>query len=78
MPSKCYSHSESLVFTVASVGETLGGIPIAYINRTHTAGTSDAKTTDGTDVTAANSSTVVFGATATGAGTLIDAAWVKK
>ncbi len=40
--------SESLVFTVASVGETLGGIPIAYINRTHTAGTSDAKTTDGT------------------------------
>ena len=40
--------SEALVFTVASVGETLGGIPIDYINRTHTAGTSDAKTTDGT------------------------------
>ena len=40
--------SEVLRFTVASVGDTLGGIPIAYINRTHTAGTSDAKTTDGT------------------------------
>ena len=40
-------NSEALVFTVAEVGETLGGIPVAYINRTHTAGTGTAKATDG-------------------------------
>ena len=39
--------SVAIDLTVQSVGDTLGGIPIAYINRTHTAGTSDAKTTDG-------------------------------
>lgn len=40
-------NSEALVFTVAEVGETLGGIPVAYINRTHTAGIGTAKATDG-------------------------------
>ena len=40
--------SKTFTFDIAEVGETLGGIPVAYINRTHTAGTSDAKTTDGT------------------------------
>jgi len=32
--------SETLVFTVAAVKDTLGGIPIEYINTTHSAGTS--------------------------------------
>ena len=41
-------NSKNFVFDVAEVGDTLGGIPVAYINRTHTAGTSDAKTTNGT------------------------------
>ncbi len=40
--------SKDIPFTIDVVKETLGGIPIEYINRTHTAGTSDAKTTDGT------------------------------
>ena len=44
-------NSEALVFTVAEVGETLGGIPVAYIGGdtpvTHTAGTADAETTAG-------------------------------
>jgi len=56
-PGQGYAVGDDVVFTkdgdtytfdVAEVGDTLGGIPIAYINRTHTAGTSDAKTTDGT------------------------------
>ena len=40
-------NSKNFVFDVAEVGETLGGIPVAYINRTHTAGTADAETTAG-------------------------------
>ena len=40
-------NSKNFVFDVAEVGETLGGIPVAYINRTHTAGTGTAKATDG-------------------------------
>lgn len=39
--------SVAIDLTVQSVGETLGGIPVAYINRTHTAGTGTAKATDG-------------------------------
>ena len=39
--------SDTYTFDIAEVSDTLGGIPIAYINRTHIAGTSDAKTTDG-------------------------------
>ena len=41
-------NSDTYTFNVAEVGDTLGGIPIAYINRTHTAGTSVAKTVNGT------------------------------
>ena len=41
-------NSKNFVFDVAEVGETLGGIPVAYINRTHTAGTAVAETTGGT------------------------------
>ena len=40
--------SDTYTFDIAEVAETLGGIPIAYINRTHTAGTGDAKVTNGT------------------------------
>ena len=40
--------SETIVLTVAAVKETLGGIPIEYINETHVAGTADAQTTNGT------------------------------
>ena len=40
-------NSKNFVFDVAEVGETLGGIPVAYINRTHTAGTAVAETTAG-------------------------------
>ena len=40
-------NSEVLRFTVASVGDTLGGIPVSFINTTHTAGTANAKTTAG-------------------------------
>ena len=36
-----------MTFTIDVVKETLGGIPIEYINRTHTAGTGDAKVVDG-------------------------------
>ena len=39
--------SDTYTFDIAEVGETLGGIPVAYINRTHTAGTGTAKATDG-------------------------------
>ena len=39
--------SDTYTFDVAEVGDTLGGIPVAYINRTHTAGTGTAKATDG-------------------------------
>ena len=39
--------SKVITYTIDIVKDTLGGIPIDYINRTHTAGTSDAKTTDG-------------------------------
>jgi hypothetical protein len=41
-------NSDTYTFTVAEVTDTLGGIPIAYINRTHTAGTSIAETVNGT------------------------------
>ena len=37
-----------MTFTIDVVKDTLGGIPVEYINRTHSAGTSDAKTTNGT------------------------------
>jgi len=40
-------NSDNYIFDVAEVGETLGGIPIGYINRTHTAGTGNAEATDG-------------------------------
>ena len=40
-------NSKNFVFDVAEVGDTLGGIPVAYINRTHIAGTGTAKATDG-------------------------------
>ena len=40
-------NSKNFVFDVAEVGETLGGIPVAYINRTHTAGIGTAKAIDG-------------------------------
>ena len=40
--------SKVLTYTIDVVKETLGGIPIDYINGTHKAGTSDAKTVDGT------------------------------
>ena len=39
--------SDTYTFDVAEVGDTLGGIPVAYINRTHIAGTGTAKATDG-------------------------------
>ena len=39
--------SKTFTFTIDVVKETIGGIPIDMINRTHTAGTSDAKTTAG-------------------------------
>jgi len=41
-------NSDTYTFDIAEVSETLGGIPIGYINRTHTAGTSVAETTNGT------------------------------
>ena len=40
-------NSKTFTFDVAAVAETLGGVPISYINRTHSAGASTAKTTDG-------------------------------
>jgi len=40
--------SKTLTFTIAAVKDTLGGIPIEYINRTHTAGTGNSAVTDGT------------------------------
>ena len=39
--------SDTYTFDVAEVGDTLGGIPVGYINRTHIAGTGTAKATDG-------------------------------
>jgi len=45
-------NSDTYTFTVSEVAETLGGIPIAYINRTHVAGTSDAKSTSGAKILA--------------------------
>ena len=39
--------SKTLRFTVDVVKETLGGIPIEFINETHSAGTADAETTAG-------------------------------
>ena len=42
------SETNSLVLTVATVGDTLGGIPVALINTTHSAGTGLASATDGT------------------------------
>jgi hypothetical protein len=42
------SQTNSLVLTIATVGDTLGGIPVALINTTHTAGTGLASATDGT------------------------------
>ena len=42
------SQTNSLVLTIDVVKETLGGIPIEYINRTHTAGTGASAATDGT------------------------------
>jgi len=39
--------SKTYTFTIDVVKETLGGIPIDMINRTHTAGTANAKTTAG-------------------------------
>ena len=44
--------SKTLTFTIDVVKETLGGIPIEYINRTHVAGTSDAKSTSGAKILA--------------------------
>ncbi len=55
-PGQGYAADENIVFTknsrtftlqVKTVKETLGGIPIDMINRTHTAGTADAETTAG-------------------------------
>ncbi len=56
-PGQGYAVSDTIVFTkdsqaitltVAAVKDTLGGIPIEYINTTHTAGTSASGATDGT------------------------------
>ena len=41
------SQTNSLVLTIDVVKETLGGIPIEYINRTHTAGTGNSGDTSG-------------------------------
>ena len=40
--------SDTYTFDIAVVKDTLGGIPIEYINRTHTAGTGASAATDGT------------------------------
>ena len=45
-------NSDTYTFTVSEVAETLGGIPIAYINRTHSAGTSVAETVSGAKILA--------------------------
>ena len=42
--------SETLAFTVAAVKDTLGGIPIEYINTTHSAGTSSSGSTSGAKI----------------------------
>tara|TARA_B100000287_G_scaffold127071_1_gene119161 strand:- start:472 stop:2937 length:2466 start_codon:yes stop_codon:yes gene_type:complete len=42
--------SVAITFTVASVDDTLGGIPISYINTTHIAGTSDSRSTSGAKI----------------------------
>ena len=45
-------NNKNFIFDVAEVGETLGGIPVGYINRTHTAGTAVAETTSGAKILA--------------------------
>ena len=42
--------SRTIVFTVAAVKDTLGGIPIEYINTTHSAGTSASGATSGAKI----------------------------
>ena len=41
-----------MTFTIDVVKDTLGGIPVEYINRTHSAGTADAKSTSGAKILA--------------------------
>ena len=42
--------SKEMTFTIAAVKETLGGIPIEYINETHVAGTSASGSTSGAQI----------------------------
>ena len=42
--------SKTMTFTIASVDNTLGGIPVSYINTTHNAGTSDSRSTSGAKI----------------------------
>jgi hypothetical protein len=42
--------SKTMTFTVAAVADSVGGIPISYINKTHTAGTSASGSTSGAQI----------------------------
>ena len=44
------AQTNSITFTIAAIKETLGGIPIEFINRTHSAGTSASGSTSGAKI----------------------------
>ncbi len=42
--------TKAMTFTIASVDNTIGGIPVSFINTTHIAGTSDSRSTSGAKI----------------------------